>query len=209
MDHVARIVLAAQAVADVGNLVGREVGHATHPDAERPQRRHLRESRQHAVAPENLLGCAAANEEDVQGGVVVEELHRAGGVVGQRQLAVVAGMIETAVHAAAHIKGDVLIAAAVVHALSVLVLQLERLPAQVHLAETLARAHKALVRLASETDGGALGHRGRGFVLAYRTEAQGQGVIAGRREMVVAQGNALRLVAVGVEGDEGCRLRCR
>ena len=122
VNDIARIVLLAQSVANLVYLVGREVGHTTHPNAERPFRRHLRKTCQHAVAAENLLWCIATDEEDVQRGMVVEELHATGGVVGQRQLAVIGGVVETAIHSAAHIERDVLIATTVVDTLTVLVL---------------------------------------------------------------------------------------
>ena len=82
VDDIARVVLAAQTVADVIHLVGREIGHAAHPDAKRPQRWHLREARQHAVATQDFLGALSANEEHIERGTVVEKLHRAGRVVG-------------------------------------------------------------------------------------------------------------------------------
>jgi ABC-type spermidine/putrescine transport system permease subunit II len=44
MDDIAGVVFVAQTVADGIHLVGREVGHATHPDAERPKWRHLRKT---------------------------------------------------------------------------------------------------------------------------------------------------------------------
>ena len=154
--HIAGIMFLAKSVTNLVHLVGREVGHTTHPDAERPQGWHLGKSCQHAVALQNLFGCLSANEEHIQRGAVVEELHGTRRVVRQRQLAVVAGMIETAVHATAEVERNVLIATAVVDTLAVLVLQLEGLSAEVHLAETFACSCKALVGGTLETDGGAL-----------------------------------------------------
>ena len=204
VNHVTGIMFLAKSVANLVHLVGREVGHTTHPDAERPERRHLRETCQHAIAAQNLLRCLATYQEHVEGGMVVEELDGTRGVVGQRELAVVRGMVETAIQATAHIERDVLIATTVVDTLSVLVLQLEGLSAKVHLTEALARAHEALVGSAFKTDGGAL------VVCRIATyETQGQGIIAGRREVVVAQGNASRLVTIGIKGDEGGGLRGR
>ena len=81
------------------------------------------------------------------------ELDGARGVVGQRELAVVAGVVEAAVHPARQVEGYVLVAAPVVDTLPVLVLQLERLAAEVHLAKPFARAHEAFVCLALEADG--------------------------------------------------------
>ena len=156
MDDVAGVVLQTQAVADSVDLISRKVCHTTHPNAERPQGRHLGKSCQHAVALQNLFGCLSANEEHIQRGAVVEKLHGTRRVVCQRQLAVVAGMVETAVHATAEVERNVLIATAVVDTLAVLVLQLEGLSAEVHLAETFACSHKALVGGTLETDGGAL-----------------------------------------------------
>ena len=122
VNNVARIVLLAQSVANLVYFVGREVGHTTHPNTKRPFRGHLWETCQHAVAAQNLLWCIAADEEHIERGMVVEELHATGGVVGQRQLAVIGGVVETAIHPAAYIERDVLIATTVVDTLTVLVL---------------------------------------------------------------------------------------
>ena len=176
MNDVTGVVLLAQPVADVVHLIGREVGHSTHPDAEAPCGQHRWKSRQHAIATQYLLRCCAADEEDVQCGIVVQELYAACAVVGERQFAVVAGMVETAIHPAAHIERNVLVAAAVVDTLPVLVLQLEGLSAQIHLAEALTRTDKAFVRFTAEADGGALRCRDR--TSGY--EAQGEGIVAGR-----------------------------
>ena len=146
----------------------------------------------------------ASDEEHVEGGTVAHELHRAGGVVGQRQFAVVAGVEEHAIHAARHVERDVLVAAAVVHALSVLVLQLEGLAAEVHLPEPLSSARETFIGRALETDGGALGH-GRGGV-AGGHEPDRQCVVTGRRKVVIAQRDGLAGVAIGIEREEGCRL---
>ena len=127
-------------------------------------------------------------------------------MVGQRQLAVVARMVEASIHPTAHIKRYILIAAAVVHPLSVLVLQLERLPAQVHLPKPFASADKALVGLTLKADCGPLRPVGRGTASAYKP--QRQCIVPWRREVVVAQGNAFRLVTVRIEGDEWRRLWC-
>ena len=97
-----------------------------------------------------------ANEEHIEGGPVTEELDATCTVVGQRQLAVVGSMEECSIHTIGEIEGDVLIASAVVDTLSVLVLQLEGLPAEVHLAETFACTHKALVCLTMERNGSTL-----------------------------------------------------
>ena len=156
MDDIAGIMLFAKTVAYLIDLVGREIGHTTHPDAKRPKWRHLRETRQHAIAAQNLFRTLAADEENIERGMIVEELHRTGAVVGQRELAIVGSMIETAVHPAAHKERNVLIATTVVDTLSVLILQLESLSAKVHLAEAFARAHEALVGRAFEGDGGSL-----------------------------------------------------
>ena len=204
VDDIAGIMLFAKTVAYLIDLVGREIGHATHPNAKRPKRRHLRETRQHAIAAQNLLRTLAADEENIEGGVVVEELHRTRAVVGQRELAIVGSMIETAVHPAAHKERNVLIATTVVDTLSVLVLQLESLSAEVHLAKAFTRAHEALVGSAFEGDGGAL------VVCRIAVdETEGECIVAGRREVVVAKRNALGLVAIRIEGDEGRRLRRR
>ena len=77
-------------------------------------------------------------------------------MVGQRELAIVGSMVETTVHPAAHKERNVLIATTVVDTLSVLILQLESLSAEVHLAKALAGANKALVGSAFEGDGGSL-----------------------------------------------------
>ena len=114
-------------------------------------------------------------------------------------------MIETSVHATGEIERDVLVAAAVVDTLSVLVLQLERLSAEVHLAEAFARADKALVRLAAERDGGALGSVCCRSTATYKTK--GQGIVARRREVVVTEGDGFLLITVRIEGDVGGGLR--
>ena len=62
-------------------------------------------------------------------------------------------MEEGSIHTTREVEGDVLIAATVVDALSVLVLQLEGLSAEVHLAEALASTHKTLVWSAFKADG--------------------------------------------------------
>ena len=111
-------------------------------------------------------------------------------------------MEENTIHPTAHIERNILIAATVVDTLTVLVLQLEGLTAEVHLPEAFAGAHEALVGVALEADGGTLCCRGR--PLAYETK--GQRVVAGRREVVVAECYGLVFIAVGEEGDEGCRL---
>ena len=85
-------------------------------------------------------------------------------MVGQRQLAVVAGMVETAIHPAGKVEGDVLIATTVVDTLSVLVLQLEGLSAEVYLTEALTSTHEAFVGLTFEADGGSLRRWGAGPV---------------------------------------------
>ena len=110
-------------------------------------------------------------------------------------------MIVGAVEAAGEIEGDVLVAAAVVDALSVLVLQLESLTAKVHLAESFTRADETFVGLALEADGGALG--GERLSVAAADETDGKGVVAGWGEMVVAEGDRFPLVAIGIEGDVG------
>ena len=198
MDDIAGIMLFAKTVADLIDLVGREIGHTTHPDAKRPKWRHLWETRQHAIAAQNLLRTLAADEENIERGMIVEELRRTGAVVGQRELAIVGGMIETAVHPAAHKERNVLIATTVVDTLSVLVLQLESLSAEVHLAKAFTRAHKALVGCAFEGDGGSLV-----VCRIAADETEGECIVAGRREMVVAERNALGLIAIGIKRDEG------
>ena len=94
-------------------------------------------------------------------------------MVGQRELAVVGGVEESTIHSAGEIEGDVLIATAVVHALPILILQLEGLPAEVHFAETLPCADKVFVGVTAERYSGALS-------LWCRDEPQGQGIIARR-----------------------------
>ena len=162
---------------------------------------------------EDSLWCLAADKEHVKRRTVAEELHRTGGMVSQRQLAVVGGVVESTIHAAAEVERDVLIAPPVVDTLTVLVLQLEGLPAEIHLPEPLSRACKALVRGATEGDGGTFGSGSRivccGFAATYRTEAQRERVVAGRRKVVVAEGYGLVRVSVRVEGNEWCRLGCR
>ena len=153
---------------------------------------------------ENISGCGASDKEHVEDGTVAHELHRTGGVVGQRQFAVVAGVVEHAIHAARQIERDVLVAAAVVHALSVLVLQLEGLAAEVHLPEPLSGACETFVGGALETDGGTLGCSRGGVAGGH--EPDRQCVVTGRREMVVAQRDGLAGVAIGIEREEGCRL---
>ena len=198
-------MLVSQSVANLVHLIGREVGHTTHPNAERPEWGHLGEPCQHAIGAQNLLRSLAAYEENIERGVVVEKLDGTRRVVGQRQFAIVGGVVETAIHATAHIERDILIAAAVVDTLSVLVLQLEGLSAEVHLAEALSCAREALVGSALEADGCALCCRGR--TSAYETKWKG--IVAGRREVVVAQGNAFSLVTIEIEGDEWGGLRGR
>ena len=138
------------------NLVGAEVCHATYPYAKRPQWRHGRETCQHTVAAHDFLRRLSANQEYVKRSPVAHKLYRTRRVVSQRELAVVARMVETTIHATRHVEWDILIAAAVVHTLPVLILQLECLPTQVHLPKPLASTHKAFVRIAFEGDGGAL-----------------------------------------------------
>ena len=101
--------------------------------------------------------------------MVVQKLYRTGRVVGQRQFAIVGGMIETAIHPATHIEWDVLIATAIVDTLSVLVLQLEGLPAEIHLAESLTCSHEALIGFALKADGGSFCLVCRGATSAYKT----------------------------------------
>ena len=96
------------------------------------------------------LGSLTTDDEHVERGTVAHELHRARRLVGKRQFAVVGRMIEHSIDSAGEIERDILVATAVVHALSVLVLKLERLTGQVHLAEPFARSGKALVVLAFE-----------------------------------------------------------
>ena len=81
--------------------------------------------------------------------------------------------------------------------MAVLVLHQESLSAEVHFPETLACADKAFVCLATE------GNRGALLVGINRAETQWQGIVTGRREMIVAEGDGLCLVAIRVEGDEG------
>ena len=156
MDDIAGIMLFAKTVAYLIDLVGREIGHTTHPNAKRPKWRHLWETRQHAIAAQNLLRTLAADEENIERGMIVEKLHRTGAVICQRGLAIVGGMIETAVHSTAHIERNVLIATTVVDTLSVLVLQLESLSAEVHFAEAFTSAYEALVGSAFEGNRGSL-----------------------------------------------------
>ena len=191
MDNVAGVVLASQTVADFFYLIGREIGHAAHPNAEAPEWRHRGEACKHAIATKNLLRRFAADEEDVKGSVIVEELYTTGGVIGQREFAVVGGMEECSIHTTGKIEGDILIATTVVYALSVLVFHLESLSAEVHLAETLTCADKALAGLAAEGDGGALRCVCRCATATYCTETKGQGIVAGRREVIIAEGDGL------------------
>ena len=65
-------------------------------------------------------------------------------------------MEESAIHSARHIKRYVFIAAAIVYTLSVLILQLEGLPAEVHFAETLTGTYETLVGITLERECGAL-----------------------------------------------------
>ena len=61
-------------------------------------------------------------------------------------------MIEYTIHATGEIEWNVLIATTIVYTLSVLVLKLEGLSAEVHLAEPLSSTNEALVGFALETD---------------------------------------------------------
>ena len=96
---------------------------------------------------QDTFGGVAANDKGIDGGTVAEELHTACGVVGERQFAIVAGMIEYAVHATGQIEWDIFIATAVVYPLSILVAQIESLTAEVHFAETFSCTNKTLVVL--------------------------------------------------------------
>ena len=97
---------------------------------------------------------------------------------------------------------DVLVGAAVVHALSVLVFQIERLSAEVHFLKPLAGAAETFVGLAGK--GEKTGRR-CGAIL-YQTN--GKGIVARRGEVVVgSKGYFLALVTFWVETDIDGRLR--
>ena len=83
MNHIARVMLASQTVADFFYFIGREIGHATHPDAETPKGKHGRESRQHAIGAEDAFGRLSTDEEYVEGGTVAEKLYGSCGMVSQ------------------------------------------------------------------------------------------------------------------------------
>ena len=83
VDDIAGIMLFSQFVANLIDLVGREIGHATHPNAERPKGWHLRETSQHAIGTQNLLRTLTADEENIERGMIVEKLHRTSAVVCQ------------------------------------------------------------------------------------------------------------------------------
>ena len=120
-------------------------------------------------------------------------------MVGKRQLAMGASVIENAVHSAANIERNILVATAVVHALSVLILQLEGAAAQIHLCKSLACSAETLVGLTLERER-------YGIVLALALyQRQRKGIVSRRREMVVGtQSHALALrssVALGIYSD--------
>ena len=62
------------------------------------------------------------------------------------------GMVETSIHAAGNIERYILISAAVVHTLSILVLQKEGLSAEIHLLETLACTHETFIGLTGKRE---------------------------------------------------------
>jgi hypothetical protein len=77
-------------------------------------------------------------------------------MVGQREFAIVGGVVEASIHPAAYIERDVLITTTIVDTLSVLVFQLEGLPAKIHLAKAFACTYETLIGGALEADGGTL-----------------------------------------------------
>ena len=197
-------MLLTQPVADGIHLVGREVGHAAHPHAEAPERWHRRVACQVAVATEDFLYRLAANQESIYLGLFVKKLYRACAVGGKVEFGVCRGMIETAIHAAGDIERYVLVGATVVHALSVLVLQIERMSAEIHFLETFASTAEAFVGAAGKRE---QANRRLGLVL---NKTDGEGIIAWRGEMVVGgQGNLLMGITFWVEADIYGRLRSR
>ena len=108
-------------------------------------------------------------------------------------------MIEHAIHAAGDIERYVLVCAAVVHSLSVLVLQEESLAAEIHLSEALSCSGKALVQLAFKRQCGTLSPA------VQLAVSQRQGIIAWRREVVVG-GESHLMFPVGIQSHVECLL---
>ena len=134
----------------------------------------------------------AANHKGIYHGLALHKFHRTGGEACQRQLGMGTGVIEHSIHPVGKIERYILIGSAVVHALSVLILQIEGLSAEVHLCKAFAGTGKAFVGLALKRKGGTVNY------IACFAIAQGERIIAGRREMVVGSQPHLAL-AVGIE----------
>ena len=73
----------------------------------------------------DALGSLAANDERIDSGEVITELYGACRMVSKRQTTIVGRVVEDSIHAARHIERYVLVGAAVIDALTVLVLQVE------------------------------------------------------------------------------------
>ena len=113
-------------------------------------------------------------------------------------------MVEDTIEAAREVEGDILVGTAVVHALTILVLEVEGVAREVHLRKALTRTGKALVVLTLEREGGAI-H------LALRLAVgQRQGIVARGREVVVGrEAHGLLLHTVGVDRQVDRWLRSR
>ena len=134
-------------------------------------------------------------------GTVVTELHGTRGMVGEREAAIIRGVVEHSIFPARHEEWDVLVGTAVINALPVLILQEERLTREVHLPKSLSSAHKAFVRVAFER------HCGTVCLSLCHAEAYWQCIIAWWREMVVAEFNTFLLISVREDGKANCWLR--
>ena len=89
-------------------------------------------------------------------------------------------MVEHAIHPARQIERYILVGTTVVHALPVLILQLKRMSAEIHLIETFSRSGKHLVRLTLKRDR-------RPFLMPlFHAIRQRKGIIARRREMIIS-----------------------
>ena len=185
-------MLLAHPLTYLFHLVGTEVGHSAHPHAKAPERRHGGIACKVSISTENLFGMVATYHKGIYHCLALHKLHRTGGEACQRQFGMGAGVIEHAIHPAGEIEGDILIGSAVVDTLSVLILQIEGLSAEIHLCKSLTRACKALVCLALERQGGTV-DGGACFAIA-----QGQGIVAGGREVIVGSQSHLTL-AIRIE----------
>ena len=83
MDDITGVMFGTHPVAYLIYFISAEVGHAAHPDAETPEGGHGRISGQIPITPEDFFHRVACYDENIQHGLVAQELYRAGGLPGQ------------------------------------------------------------------------------------------------------------------------------